>query len=183
MLGTECDYFYLQVQGGSNLNGDWSQYTPGQMRKPRTTILRKLPQSSVDVEEDDSFVLNLKGVLSAEDQENMVITTPYTSTEIHPSISVAEPDLQTVKRPAITPLTAEEMAPKIFKLNRENSSRHQLNRRRPVISQGKNEELVSKRVEALTTVTSHAEEEHQIVVKIHHEKLKQERIRTRLLLL
>ncbi|KAG5861096.1 hypothetical protein JTB14_035954 [Gonioctena quinquepunctata] len=156
------------------------------MRKPRTTILRNLPQSYVDVEEDGSFVLNSEGVLSAEDQENMVITTPYTSTtttEIHPSISVAEPDLQTFKRPAITPLTAEKMAPKIFKPNKENYYRHQLNRRRPVISQGKNEELVSKRVEALTTVTSHAEEEHQILMKIHHEKLKQEGIRTRLLLL
>ncbi|XP_045477424.1 uncharacterized protein LOC123682707 [Harmonia axyridis] len=76
----------VNVQGGSNLNGDWSQYTPGQMRTPRTTILRKLPQSSVDVDENGSFVLNLEGFLSAEDKENMVITTPYTSsttTEIH----------------------------------------------------------------------------------------------------
>ncbi|XP_045471645.1 uncharacterized protein LOC123678577 isoform X2 [Harmonia axyridis] len=176
----------VNVQGGSNLNGDWSQYTPGQMRMPRTTILRKLPQSSVDVDEDGSFVLNIDGFLSAEDKENKVITTPYTSSttkEIHPSISVAEPDLQTFKRPAITPLTAQEIAPKKCKPNKKHSSRHQLNRRRPVISQEKNEELVSKRVEALTTVTSHAEEEHQIVMKIHHEKLKQERIRTRVLLL
>ncbi|XP_045477415.1 uncharacterized protein LOC123682694 [Harmonia axyridis] len=56
----------VNVQGGSNLNGDWSQYTPGQMRTPRTTILRKLPQSSVDIDENGSFVLNLEGFLSAD---------------------------------------------------------------------------------------------------------------------
>lgn len=178
-----CIGFHSQLlQDGTSLNGDWSHYSPGQLRKPKTNILRKLPQSSIEVGEDGSFSFNLLDDDLHEDRENMADKAVHTSVEFCPNTPVARINQTPNKRPAIKPMTADEIAPKKLKPD-ENSTRHQTNRRRPIISQAKNEDLMSKRLEALSKVTSHTEEEHQIVMEIHREKLRQEKIRTRILLI
>lgn len=163
------------------MNGDWSHYSPGQLRKPKTNILRKLPQSSIEVGEDGSFSFNLLDDLP-EIMADKALHTSTSTAELCPNTPVARINQTPNKRPAIKPMTADEIAPKKLKPD-ENSTRHHTNRRRPIISQAKNEDLMSKRLEALSKVTSHTEEEHQIVMEIHREKLRQEKIRTRILFL
>ncbi|CAG9822100.1 unnamed protein product [Phaedon cochleariae] len=179
-----------QFNDDTSLNGVWSHYTPTQLRKPRTNILRKLPQSSIEVGEDGSVSINLLEEVQSADIENIADSSLHTlsetlssTAELCPETPVARHNYQTPnKRPALKPMTADEIAPKKHKPDKENSTRHQASRRRPIISLAKNDDLMSKRVEALAKVTSHTEEEHQIVMDIHREKLRQEKVRTRILL-
>ncbi|CAG9822086.1 unnamed protein product [Phaedon cochleariae] len=160
-----------EAEDDTGSNGDWSHYTPGHLRKPRTTILRKLPQSSIEVGEDGLVSLNLEEVFRA-DMENTAHRALHTSSsaaESCPNTPIARHTYQSPnKRPALKPMNADEIDPKKHKPDKENSTRHQASRRRPIISQAKNEVLMSKRLEALAKVTSHTEEEHQIIMEIHH---------------
>ncbi|CAH1155589.1 unnamed protein product [Phaedon cochleariae] len=188
-------------QNEESINGDWSSYSSAKLRTPRTKILGKFPICPVNNGHADVDIDQF--ICSQEDVEQICIietngddSSPNTYVLEIPSqpVSSASDTTPRHKKPNTKVASESSSAFEIsnkpsFKslssaksTDKSPSTRHlSTSRRRPIISQTKNEEFADAKIKALSAANEYAAEQHGIIMEIYKEKMKQESLATQIM--
>lgn len=153
------------------------------MRKPCTKILRTLPSIPLNTNNNQSELFgseeNVEKISVVETMDDSPAHSFIIPPELHTTSQYADPSPQQSKASCVE---TTQQATKLSSSTPNNSTRHHsTSRRRPIISQNKNDQFLEAKIKALSSANEYAAEQHKLVMEIYKEKLKQEQLATEII--